>query len=318
MTTMPTIEVVWARLAEGTRRPVHLASAIDYPIELFGQLDSRSRPGLLALSDRPPPKPPSYSAFDIGVGQRADSRWAISLSLAQESLASQFAAMCDKVLQLGATCPPGADAGAFLLQQVARWHRMLALGPDGLMTAEAQRGLLGELVVLRASFDRFGAEVSVLGWVGPDDAPQDFLLPELPVEVKTVLAGVQTVNISSLEQLDISDGSLALAVVEVVQCANGTGGTTLSAAVRSHRGLLADNVHARERFEEQLSKAGYTDRDEYDEIEYRVVRTRWFGVSDEFPRLVRSAVPLPVTNAKYQLLLSALATHEINPFHDHG
>lgn len=312
------IEALWRRLAEGARRPAHLASSSDYPIELFAQLDEKSRPGLLALSDTAPLKPPAYSAFDISVGRRTDGRWATSLSLSQESLRPQFASMCDRMIELGASLSPGMDASVFLLQQVARWHRMLALGADGLMTAEEQRGLLGELVVLDAAIGRFGADAAVAGWVGPDDAPQDFLLPACPVEVKTILAGGQSVTISSLEQLDIAEGALSIAIVEIVQCANGTGGMSLAETIRRLRMLLDEQVQARASFDDQLLKTGYSDRDEYGDVEFRVIRTRWFRVASDFPRLVRSAVPLAIVGARYQLLLSAIANHETNPFNDHG
>lgn len=313
-----TIEALWSKLAEGSTRPAHLASSADGQIDLFAQLDAKARPGLLALSDAMPAKPPTYSAFEITIGKRSDKRWATSLSLSQESLRPQFASMCDRLLQQGASNGPHADASVFMLQQVARWHRMLALGADGLLSAEKQQGLLGELVVLDGALDKFGADAAVAGWVGPDDAPQDFLLPACPVEVKTILAGGQLVTISSLEQLDIADAALSLAVVEIVQCARGTGGTSLAGCVSRLRVRLEDNVHALSRFEDQLLKTGFTDRDEYGEVEFRVIRTRWFGVSGGFPRLVRSAVPLPVAAARYQLLLSAIATHETTPFNDHG
>lgn len=312
------IESLWSRLAEGTRRPAHLASSNDYPIELFAQLDAKAQPGLLALSDSSPPKPPAFSAFEVSVGRRADNRWATSLSLSQESLRPQFASMCDRMLELGASLAQGKDASVFLMQQVARWHRMLALGADGLLSAEEQRGLLGELIVLEAAIERFGADSALAGWVGPDDAPQDFLLPACPVEVKTILAGGQFVTISSLEQLDLADGALSIAIVEIVQCANGTGGTSLATTVGRIRKQIEGHVRARSTLDDQLLKAGYSDRDEYSEVEFRIIRTRWFRVDSDFPRLVRSAVPLQIVGARYQLLLSAITSHETNPFNDHG
>lgn len=313
-----TIEGVWSTLLGGSVRPTHTGVFPGYPIELYAQLDVQGRPGLLALSDTKPAKPPAYSAFDIVVGRRTDGRWATSLSLAQEALRIQFATMCEKVVTLGASCGRNTDACSFLLQQVARWHRMLALGPDGLLTGEEQRGLLGELVVLEAAIERFGSTLAVFSWLGPDDAPQDFMLPASPVEVKTIIAGGQRVKISSLLQLDIADGSLCLAVVELVHCERGTGGTSLARHVHTVRHRLADDVHALEKFEVQLGSALYADRVEYDEIEFRVAKVRWFQVGAGFPKLARSDVPLPILEARYELLVSAISQFEVNAFNDHG
>lgn len=313
-----TIEGVWSTLLGGSVRPTHTGVFPGYPIELYAQLDVQGRPGLLALSDAKPAKPPTYSAFDIVIGRRADGRWAMSLSLAQEALKIQFSTMCEKVVTLGASCSAATDACSFLLQQVARWHRMLALGPDGLLTAEEQRGLLGELIVLEAAIERFGATSAVFGWLGPDEAPQDFMLPACAVEVKAIMSGGRRVKISSLLQLDIADGSLCLAVVALVHCQRGTGGTSLARLVHTVRGRLADDVAALDKFEVQLGTALYADRVEYDEVEFRIAWIRWFHVGEHFPKLARSDVPLPILEARYELLVSAISQFEINPFNDHG
>ncbi len=313
-----TIEPLWRDLSGGSLRPAHRAVAQGYPIELFAQLDASDRLGLLAISAIEPERPPSYTAFEIIVGHRADGRWAVSLSLSQASLAGQFATLCDKIIELGALQAPSTDAGTFLLNQVARWHRLLAVGSDGLLSAEQQRGLFGELVVLDEAITQLGVDGAVDGWVGPDDAPQDFVFSPFFIEVKTVLSGTPTVAVSSLEQLDIASESLLLCVVEIVQCGKGTGGKSLYALANELRGRIESNVTARQRLEEQLERAGFRDRSEYRDLDYRVSRTRWFKVGATFPRLCRSALPLAITEAKYRLMLAALDEHETDAFGDHG
>lgn len=313
-----TIESVWDGLAHDGTRPLHQGLAPDYPLDLYAQLDSDSRPGLLALASERPATPPPYAAFDFTIGRREDGRWALSMSLRQRSLNAQFAALCDRVVQAGLACRRGDDACSFLLIQVARWHRMLALGISGLLSEEEQRGLIGEISVLQAAVATFGAKAATAGWVGPDDAPQDFVLPSIRVEVKTVIAGSPLVKISSLLQLDVPDGSLCLALVELVQCPSGTGGVSLRGCVEGMRLVLRDDIGAMERFEDRLSVACYEDRDEYASIEYRVARMRWFHVTGSFPKLARSLTPLPIADAKYELLVSAIARHEVNPFNQDG
>lgn len=311
-----TIESVWADLGRDDKRPVHIGLSTGYPLDLYAQLDADDRPGLLALANDRPDAPPPYAAFDFVVGHREDGRWALSMSLRQSSLRVQFAALCDRVVQSGLGSRLGDDACAFLLHQVARWHRMLALGVSGMLSEEQQRGLLGELAVLEAAVARFGAPAATAGWVGPDDAPQDFVLPSLRIEVKTIISGSPRIKISSLLQLDVSDGSLCLAVVELVQCPADTGGVSLRASVEAMRLLLQDDVAAMERFEDRLSVACYEDREEYGRVEYRLARTRWFHVTGSFPKLARSLTPLPIAEAKYELLVSAIGGHEVNPFNE--
>jgi Putative PD-(D/E)XK family member, (DUF4420) len=317
-TMISTIDSVWTGLARDGKRPVHIGLAAGYPLDLYAQLDAHDRPGLLALANERPAAPPAYAAFDFVVGLREDGRWALSMSLRQSSLRVQFAALCDRVVRSGLDSRTGDDACAFLLHQVARWHRMLALGAAGMLSEEQQRGLIGEIAVLEATVARFGAHAATTGWVGPDDAPQDFVLPSLRIEVKTIISGTPRIKISSLLQLDIPDDSLCLAVVELVQCPVGTGGVSLRSSVEAMRVLLQDDVGAMERFEDRLSIACYEDREEYGRVEYRVSKTRWFHVTGNFPKLARSLTPLPIADAKYELLVSAIGSHEINPFNEYG
>lgn len=313
MSTALRIDDAWTRLAQGTQFPAQTRVSADHPLDLFAQVDDAQRPGLLALSATKPGTPPSYSSVDIRIGQREDGRWAVSLSLAQSELEPMFASMCNQIVTLGERLAPGTDAGTFLLGQVARWHRLLALGKDGLLSAEERQGLFGELVVLAEAITRFGPG-AVHGWVGPDDAPQDLLLPDGLAEVKTIRAGQPTIRISSAEQLDIEDGRLRLAVLEVVEAVPGTGGESLAGQVGLLRGLLLDEPADLQHFEDQLRKAGYSDRQEYSQPELRVTRNRWFAVRPGFPSLARSRMPTGIGAVRYELTLAGLTDFETNPF----
>lgn len=315
---MATLEGLWTVLAAGSVFPAHTRVSADHPLELFAQIDAQRRPGLLALSSTPFDRPPAYSAVDLVVGHRDDGRWALSMSLAQEMLAPHFSVMCDQIILQGLTQPPGVCPATFLLRQVARWHRLLALGPDGLLRQEDQQGLLGEVLVLTQASSRFGPEAAATSWVGPDDAPQDFTFPSLYVEVKAIQSGSACVTVSSLDQLETGAEPLVLAVVELVRCAPGTGGQSLFDAVARAREAVGSSPQALDRLEEQLGKAGYIDRDEYKLNEYRVSRTRWFSVGPTFPRLARTSVPDAIRDARYQLLVSALASFETNAFAEDG
>lgn len=316
MTT--SIESLWLNLSGGNSLPAQTRVAADHPLDLFAQIDGQHRFGLLAISEDRPDSVPKYAAVEISLGQRADGRWATSLSLAQPTLQPMFATMCGQIVDQGRDVPPATNAGVFMLTQVARWHRLLALGPDGLLSAEEQQGLLGELEILRLAVDRFGPEAATQGWNGPDDAPQDFELPCGLIEVKTVQAGVPLIKISSLEQLDVDDGRLCIAVVDIARCAAGTGGVSLGVAVALLRDALTSSPEALQRLEDQLQKAGYVDREEYRTAEYRVTRVRWFAVENGFPRLARSRLPPAISGGRYQLQITGLANFEVNPFADHG
>lgn len=310
MEMIPMIESQWAELAGALPLPVHRRVSPHHPLDLFAQLDWQERVGLLAISEESPGTVPTYAAVDVSLGLRADGKWATSISLKQPILRPMFAAMCDEIVQQGMKAKAGTQAGGFVLQLLARWQRLLALGPDGLLSAEAQLGLLGELTVLSKAIDRFGPQKAVAGWLGPLDAPQDFLLPSGFLEVKAIRNGSAEIRISSLEQLDISSDALTLAVCEFAPCSAGTGGHSLASLVSVIRKKVVDQVQTADSFEGLLRQAGFTDRSEYVQEEFRLLRTRWLSVTAEFPRLQRSKLPQAVLNGKYRLLLDSLEPFE--------
>jgi Putative PD-(D/E)XK family member, (DUF4420) len=306
------IDELWGALISASAFPVHRRVSTDHPLDLFAQLDDSGRVGLLAISDAGPSAAPTYSAVEVVVGRRGDGKWATSLSLVQPQLKPMFAAMCSEIVEQGKACAEGADPAAFVLQHLSRWNRLLALGPDGLLSIEERLGLLGELSLLLLAIDRFGADNAVDGWRGPHDAPQDFLLPCGYVEVKSIYRGGPEVRISSLEQLDISEAALTLAVYEFSPCPTGTGGRSLAGVVSNVRAVLVGSAYAAPNFEASLRAGGYMDKPEYEVDEFRVAKLRWFLVSDEFPRLCRSEVASAISAAKYRLRLAALERFETN------
>lgn len=304
------IEKMWATLAGASPLPVHLRVSPQHPLDLFAQLDVLERVGMLAISDESPGKTPVYASVDVTIGLRSDGKWATSISLKQPILRPLFAAMCDEIVQQGLKAHPDIQAGHFMLQLLARWQRLLALGPDGLLPTEARLGLLGELTILSKAIARFGPIPAVESWHGPLDSPQDFILPTGFVEVKTIRTGSPEIRISSLEQLDISSDALVLAICEFAPCKASTGGLSLASLVSEIRATIADEGQAADRFEDLLLHAGFTDRTEYAEDEYRLTRTRWISVGANFPRLQRSKLPHAVSEAQYRLLLNDLEQFE--------
>jgi len=306
------IEHIWNALISASVFPVHRRVSQNHPLDLFAQLDDSGRVGLLAISPNNPGIAPVYSAVEVAVGRRSDAKWATSISLKQPLLKPMFEAMCNEIVEQGQLCAPDTDAAAFVLQHLSRWHRLLALGPDGLLSKEERLGLLGELSLLSQAIDRFGAETAVGGWNGPHDAPQDFYLPCGFVEVKAIHTGAPEVKISSLEQLDVTSGALALVVHEFSPCSAGTGGRSLATAVNDIRAKLIGSTSAAPVFETSLRAAGYQDRPEYGGEEFRIAKLRWYQVADDFPRLCRSQLGRAVSAARYKLLLAELDRFEIN------
>lgn len=187
-----------------------------------------------------------------------------------------------------------------LVARITAWQQFMKLDRSGILSAEEEVGLVGELVVLQELLDGGVSPSNALeAWVGPDDGLQDFVLGTGAVEAKTTLAPQGFLaEIANLEQLDDSlHRPLYIAAVRLAQQAEQ--GMSLP--------VLVDAIIERVRafgvaptLEGRLLSAGYVDamRSHYSrsfvtkEITYRLVTAA-------SPCLTRANVPPAIHRAKY-------------------
>lgn len=201
-----------------------------------------------------------------------------------------------------------AQAVAVFIGQLTRWQRFLAASAAGL-SAEAQRGLWGELHFLHTRLLPALGGVAIFAWKGPTGAHQDFQFSGAWIEVKTTLAKQpQTVRITSERQLDDTLAPALFLHVLMLETQEG-GPATLPALVAQVRSALGAWPAAREPFEEALLAVGYLDRHapRYAGVGYAVRKADDFRVGPEFPRIIEADLPVGVGDASYQLSLAACA-----------
>lgn len=216
------------------------------------------------------------------------------------SLVSDLAAQAEQETEARA-------AAAALLDRLARWQTFLKnLPPEGL-GPEAQRGLYGELWLLRHHVLAQGAALeAVQSWTGPLRTGKDFQFLGGSVEVKTSVAGGdQRLEIHGERQLD-DMGLPALLLVhlslEPVQAL----GETLPAMVQAVRAMTGAEFGAQQALEDRLREVGYLDVHEpkYRTPGYLVREFNLFQVRDGFPRLTEALLMPGVGNVNYKITVS--------------
>jgi hypothetical protein len=299
------IEKIWNELTLLNQFPAHKRISADYPLDLYAEISSDGRVGLFGISTDEPTLPPKYDAVEVKIGRRADGRWAVSVVLARSELKPLFMRLCDDLIEAGSTFQPKCNAGHFVLSRIGRWRRLLSIGKDGLLSEKELQGLLGELLFLKTSMQLFGLKDSVEGWKGPFDAPRDFELPACAYEVKAIRYGSVTVHISSIDQLDVAGAQLRLVVYELTRTdPKNDVSITLPSAISDINKLLNQDENLFRDFEAKLISAGYVYRPEYQAIGFCVESCRYYEVTTNFPKLVRSALPHAVAEASYDLFLA--------------
>lgn len=204
-----------------------------------------------------------------------------------------------------------------VIDRIIGWQRFMSREDDGVLGAEEELGLLGELHVLRLLISA-GVPIAdaVEWWQGPTDSLHDFVFPHGDIEVKSsTRVGLFSASVGSLDQLDESlVQPLYLAAVQFSLSATGL---RLPRHIDTIRDLLRADPAVITAFEGKLLAAGYhqISASRYHK-QFSYLLTSFYEVSGVFPRLTSGSVPTGVIDAKYRIEIDvpkfeSLPLHEV-------
>lgn len=241
----------------------------------------------------------------------------LQLQLPDSGQADIFKALCTNLMSATRSldAKSGSEGIGIILARLYRWHELLKTGREKLLSQSQITGLCGELMVLRDLFlPRIAPFDAITAWRGPYGDEQDFLYKSKMIEVKTQLnSSDRKLQISSVDQLDTVSG-------EIFVCHQ-----TLGGGEEGGQGCFSLNTLVDELLEilKKMSPAaadvlyaalieyGYARRSEYDERYYILSTRNYFKVTEEFPALRASSVPVGVTDVRYSILLEACRPFEV-------
>ena len=209
------------------------------------------------------------------------------------------------------------DEGAGLTRFLARlsdWQQLLRrLAPRG-MTQEAQRGLWGELWILREVVAPVtGMTDAVHAWRGPLGADQDFQLGSTCIEVKTSTAHTMDhLPIASERQLEVPE-DVALLLIGLSLDSRAGHGQTLPEMVGMARAAASESgcLHL---LDDRLELCGYRvdDAGLYAEMGYGVRSFHPLRVGDGFPRIVSADLAAGIKDVHYSVSMAACGPHRMD------
>ena len=229
------------------------------------------------------------------------------LSLEDRTRLDLFTTLCADTLSVAGSAGYGAALPAFL-SRLNAWRSFLREQRSGLTVRETI-GLIGELIVLGRVL---ALDENLLdAWTAPDRGLHDFLHQGHALEVKATLGTTTAVRISTLDQLDGAGlGRLDLIHVRMAEVETGH---NLQALIDELVGRLPDEGAVRV-FENALLRRGLRPDDTAARavpvISLQSLIT--YSVSNDFPRLVRSAVPAGIAEAQYFLELRSIGIHAVD------
>jgi len=219
-----------------------------------------------------------------------------------------FYQLCLDIISATRLAQSEEEAIEKFLARTWRWHRLLRGSRDDRLSEEEQKGLIGELQLMRQHlFPSIGVAASINAWTGPLDAPKDFEVGRVCIEAKARRgAATPFVAISTEHQLDTKGlDALFLYVAEVTGTTEDDpkGCTVTDVANGVLEEIQERDPSVIDLFEERLLSTGFDWSDNYADKKWLLGPERIFEVAGDFPRITTRAYPTGVTNVRYSIAL---------------
>ncbi|MEV0553866.1 PD-(D/E)XK motif protein [Streptomyces sp. NPDC050597] len=252
---------------------------------------------------------PKAAGIEMNLSAVSRVEYELQVILTADGLREVFNPLVTDVAETAKSAPAAAEALAAAVDRFERWQDLLrAVSRDGL-SAEARRGLYGELLVLAdALLASLGQVEAIEAWTGPTGTSQDFQLSGLAIETKASVAKrPRSIRIASERQLDGTGTPALLLAFANLDERRGGSGESLNRRVEGIRKQLTSPA-ARARFDGLLVQVGYLPghHDLYEEPRYTLRELRFWHVREGFPRLVESDMPEGVGDCTYHVSTSGL------------
>lgn len=235
---------------------------------------------------------------------------ALILTLDKHINQDLFYQLCETLIQALQNVIEPLTGLSITLAQIKRWKLFLAGGRERILSLEEIRGLYSELIFLQQTIAETESEYQACDcWQGPEMSHQDFIFSDTAVEVKS-LSGRErnTIKISSEDQLETVNENLFINVFRLLEKSGTEYSVSLNELVKNIENTLTDS-EALELFHHKLAKYGYVELRAYDSPEFIVADEHTYKVEKNFPKLIRSELPVGMLKVSYEIKLEAIKSY---------
>lgn len=201
----------------------------------------------------------------------------------------------------------------YFIQAFYRWSEFFEDKKSDLLSEDAIKGIMGELLVLKLLItEPEGPEINFLlkAWTGLYDKGNDFELETKNLEVKTKSPSGIDVKISSEFQLEVSPGK-GLELFVVTLQSDFTVGIHIRDLILEIKKLVQESSGDNTILWKALSQKNITAKNvsQYDRYQFNPVNWISYNCADEnFPKLSRSNIPEETSGLKYILRTNLLTS----------
>lgn len=236
----------------------------------------------------------------------------LNIYLLDIDLKDIFSLFIQNILEDIVDCVTESEAITKTLNVISKWKKLFDKINFNGLSIEQQKGLIGELLFINHLLDHQKSSSTILNaWTGPDFEDKDFVFGATGIEIKLTSSKYPKLKITNEGQLDaqnLNELFLILYTVEDVK----ENGFTLNSLIDQTQQKLSANIDELKFFNERLMLLGYfeDDKEHYNKM-YSLKKTYTYSVSEEFPKIIKSQLPVGIYNTSYFIELSAVENFSV-------
>jgi hypothetical protein len=251
--------------------------------------------------------------FSLSISREAGSTssFKLCIQISDKRFYELFLVLIQDLIETLLKQPVVKNAIESFVDRIEHWKRFLKKSAKKILSYEEQLGLAGELWLLKLIINSRGHQFALDSWKGPLGAAQDFHCGKNLIEVKSSTVSHQNeIKISSEYQLD-APPNLSLFLYHCIfdPSNDPLEGYTLPILISKIEKKMSEEHKVK--FNGLLKCLGYFQDDEleYQANIFKLVKSNFYLVNEDFPSLVSSKLAKPIYKVIYRI-----STDELDSF----
>lgn len=232
----------------------------------------------------------------------------ILISLADNSLSSIFAVLCEDLFQTVSAIKRESVLIQALQNRFIQWKELFIMAKGSGLSLEKQIGLFGELYLLKKLLLQTELLAEILSvWTGPETGIRDFEKNNCAIEVKTTHThNHQKIRISSERQLDTELLQYLFLFHLSIEKRN-SDEHTLNTIIEEIYSIIGYNKLLGNIFKRKLISVGYFDHHQpiYQNMSFLIREEDFYKIENSFPRIEEKDLMKGVGDVKYSIILTS-------------
>lgn len=245
-----------------------------------------------------------FVGVEVQIIPKSDDKKEVLLLLVEPELTDIFILFIEDLIEKLKHISSSKDALVVVSQRINYWKRLFGKFTGGLLTPQQQRGLFGELYLLKELLenDISNSKYILESWLAPSGTNQDFYFGKIAVEVKTSKSNNPSIKISNEYQLDSSTlESLYLVFYNLNEYPNDE--NTLLSLINEIRSLLNSIQDSLNIFNANIDLLGISQEleDEYNKTGYSIRNERYYRINSDFPKITTRNIDEAISKVSYDI-----------------